>query len=135
MDIKRVVERMYEAAGNEYASSLSRVEIEEAATALSTLQCENVALKNRLRILETETKQRDMVLRMIRTARDKLNKAAPTPWSVKADDLSGYIYDVEGNALFGGELGEGYIDPDAPVVQALLQFINTMNLKGVVSWT
>lgn len=53
-----------------------------------------------------------------------LNAIAPLPWSIKSDGMDGYIYDAEGEAIFGGESGEGYISKDNEIAQMLVKLVN-----------
>lgn len=56
-----------------------------------------------------------------------LNSIAPLPWSVKEDDISGYIVDAEGNWIFGGEIDAGMVSAKDPVVAALLGTVNMLH--------
>lgn len=56
----------------------------------------------------------------------------PAPWSIKDDGLDGYVYDANGERIFGGELGEGYVCSGYEEIVALVDVINSIGvyMKG-----
>lgn len=56
---------------------------------------------------------------------EALHRVAPMPWKLDVHDISGYLEDITGSTLCGGEYSEGYIDADEPWVPPMLELTNT----------
>lgn len=56
---------------------------------------------------------------------EALHRVAPMPWKLDVHDISGFLEDITGSTLCGGEYSEGYIDADEPWVSPMLELTNT----------
>lgn len=50
----------------------------------------------------------------------------PGPWEIRADTLNGYVYDANGEIIFGGESHEGYVSENDEDIVALVDVINSL---------
>lgn len=50
----------------------------------------------------------------------------PAPWGFYKSGIDGYVVDANGNKIFGGERGEGYVSENDKEIAALVDVINSL---------